>query len=77
MASVRSVGNSAFSAVQDVARVAKVTKASPELRRELLEQVAQRVGNGEYVKAELTEEAAQALANSPDYQPGQVLHRIV
>lgn len=77
MASIRSVGSSASSVVQDVARVARVTKVSPELRRELLEQVAQRVGNGDYVKAALTEEAAQALANSPDYQPGQVLHKIV
>lgn len=77
MASVRSVGSSTSNVVQDVARVARVTKASPELRRELLEHVAQRVGNGDYVKAELTAEAAQALANSPDYQPGQVLNKVV
>jgi hypothetical protein len=77
MASIRSIGSSALNVIQDVARVARVTKASPELRRELLEQVAERVGNGEYVKAELTAEAAQALANSPDYQPGQVLHKVV
>jgi hypothetical protein len=77
MASVRSVGSSASSVVQDVARVARITKVSPELRSELLEQVAQRVGNGDYVKAELTAEAAQALANSPDYQPGRVLHKVV
>ncbi|MGE0681454.1 MAG: hypothetical protein AB7P69_11245 [Candidatus Binatia bacterium] len=77
MASIRSIGSSTPNVVQDVARVARVTKVSPELRRELLGQVAERVGNGEYVKAALTEEAAQALANSPDYQPGQVLHKIV
>lgn len=43
----------------------------------VLGQVAQRVGNGDYVKAELTAEAAQTLANSPDSQPGQVLHKVV
>ena len=77
MSSISGVGSSALTAVQDVARVARATKDSPELRRELLAQIAQRVGNGEYVKAELTAEAAQALANSPQYQPGQVLHKIV
>jgi hypothetical protein len=76
MASIHSIGSSTSRVVQDVARVARGTKASPELRRELLEQVAERVGSGDYVKAELTEEAAQALANSPDYQPGQVLNKV-
>jgi len=73
MASIRSVGRSSLNAVPDVGRVARVTKRSPELRRELLNQVAER----DYVREELTEEAAEALANSPEYQPGQVLHKIV
>lgn len=77
MASVRSVGRSTLNAVRDVARVAKVTKRSPELRRELLNHVAERVEGGDYVRAELTAEAAETLARAPDYQPGQVLHKIV
>ena len=77
MASVRSVRRSALNAVQDIARVARVTKKSPELRRELLNQIAEEVGKGDYVRKELTEEAAEALAHSPDYQPGQVLHKVV
>jgi hypothetical protein len=77
MASVSSVGSTASSPIQDVARVAKATSDSPELRRELLAQVAARVGRGDYVRQELTAEAANALAESPTYQPGQLLNKVI
>ena len=77
MADIGSVSRSAPTPIQDVARVAEATQGSPELRRALLGQIAARVGQGDYVRQELTEEAAKALAQSPQYQPGQVLHKVV
>jgi 3-oxoacyl-[acyl-carrier-protein] synthase III len=77
MASVSSISSSAPHPVQDVARAAKAAGGSPELRQELLGQVAERVANGDYVKAELTAEAAQELAQSSNYRPGQILNKVV
>lgn len=77
MATISSVSAPAVNVVNDVAHVAKATKGSPELRRELLGQVAERVGKGEYVKAELTAQAAETLSKSPSYQPGQLLNKVV
>jgi hypothetical protein len=76
MASISAVSSSAPNPIQDVARAASAAGGSSELRRELLAQVAKRVGNGDYVKAELTVDAAEELAKSPDYQPGQVLNKV-
>lgn len=77
MSSVNSISSSAPNPIQDVARAAKAAGGSSELRQELLGQVAERVGNGDYIKAELTAEAAQALAQSSNYQPGQILNKVV
>ena len=77
MPSVSGMSGSAPTPIQDVARVAKAAGGSPNLRRELLAQIAARVGNGDYVRQELTAEAAKALANSPNYQPGQLLNKVI
>jgi hypothetical protein len=77
MPSVSGVSSSASTPIQDVARVVKAAGGSPSLRRELLGQVAERVGNGDYVRQELTVEAAKVLADSPGYQPGQFLNKVI
>ena len=77
MASVSSISSLAPNPIQDVARAARAAGGSSELRQELLGQVAERVANGDYVKAELTAEAAQELAQSSNYRPGQVLNKVV
>ena len=76
MADVGSISRSALTPIQDVARVAEATQGSPELRRALLGQIAERVGQGDYVRQELTEEAAKALAQSSSYETGRLLHRV-
>ena len=77
MTSVSSISSSVPTPIQDVARAARAAGGSSELRQELLGQVAERVGNGDYVKAELTAAAAEELAQSVNYQPGQVLNKVV
>jgi hypothetical protein len=77
MSSINGVSPAALSIIHEVARVAKATKESPELRQELLGRVAKQVGNGDYIKAELTAQTAEALAKASSYQPGQLLNKIV
>ncbi len=77
MASISGIRSSAPTPIEDVARVAKAAGGSDSLRKELLGQVAARVGNGDYVRAQLTAEAAETLAKSPSYQPGQVLNKVI
>ena len=76
MTSVSSISSSAPNPIQDVARAARAAGGSSELRQELIGQVAERVGNGDYVKAELTAAAAEELAQSSNYRPGQVLNKV-
>jgi hypothetical protein len=77
MASISGIRSSAPTPIEDVARVAKAAGGSASLRKELLGQVAARVGNGDYVREQLTAEAAEALAKSSNYQPGQVLNKVI
>ncbi len=76
MASINAVSSLAPTPIQDVFRAVQAAGGSSTLRQELLDQVKERVENGDYVKAELTADAAEDLAKSPNYQPGQVLNKV-